>query len=102
MKDWKLTAEDYDITSQVGEVKLQKLNENMSTKFSWSGLFTSKTIWFNVIVTVVGITTSLQGVATFDKYATVLGVVTIIGNVILKIWFNSTAIASTPTVGITY
>ena len=85
-----------DITQKVGDVLLNNSLNNMTTQFSWSALFTSKTIWFNIIVTAVGIATSLQGIATFDKYATVLGVVTIIGNVILKIWFNTTNIASTP------
>lgn len=88
--------EEYE--EAVGSALLIKslTNNKMTTQFSWSALFTSKTIWLNVIVTIIGIATSLQGVATFDKYATVLGVVTIIGNVILKIWFNNSAIASTP------
>ena len=68
----------------------------METKFSWSSLFSSKTVWFNVLMTIIGFATYLQSVVSFDKYAVLLGGVLALGNLILKIWFNTTAIASTP------
>jgi len=70
--------------------------ENMKTKFSWSALFASKTVWFNILMTFLGVISALQGLSTFAKYGELLGLATVIGNVILKIWFNTTAIASTP------
>lgn len=60
--------------------------------------YQSKTIWFNVLITILGVVASLQGIATFDKYAQVLGLITVIGNVILRVWFTSTNISSTPSV----
>ena len=58
--------------------------------------YQSTTVWFNVLVTVIGVATSLQGVATFDKYAQILGTVVVVGNVILRVWFTNTAILATP------
>ena len=69
----------------------------MKKKISWSALFTSKTIWFNILMTFLGVISALQGVSSFAKYAELLGLATVVGNIILKIWFNTTAIASTPT-----
>jgi len=68
----------------------------MSKKFSWSALFTSKTIWFNVIMTVLGVVAVLQGMTMFVKYAQILILISAVGNVILKVWFNNQAIASAP------
>jgi hypothetical protein len=69
----------------------------MPVKFSWSALFSSKTVWLNVLATVVAFATYLQSVAEFDKYAVLIGGILVLGNLILKIWFNNSAIASTPT-----
>ena len=60
--------------------------------------FDCKTVWLNVIITIIGLATYLQSVASFDKYAVVLGIILTFGNLILKIWFNDTAIASSPKV----
>lgn len=79
-----------DITDAVGELLVNKHNI-MTQTIKW---FESKTIWFNIIVTVLGIAASLQSIATFDKYAQVLGLVTVIGNVILRVWFTNTVIAT--------
>ena len=70
-----------------------KTSKNMLTKPFWQ----SKTIWFNIVVTAIGVATSLSSVATFDKYATVLGLVTVIGNVILRTWFTNSSIATPAT-----
>ena len=83
-----------------GELEyLYQLNENknMNRTFTWSALFASKTVWFNVIMTVIGYISYLQSVAHFDKYAVLMGSILALGNLILKIWFNNVAIASTPT-----
>ena len=86
----------YDILTATGANPPVK--KYMNTKFSWSALFSSKTVWFNIIITILGIVAGLQGVNSFDQYAEAFIVITLVGNVILKIWFNTTAIASTPTV----
>ena len=75
----------------------QLTNKNMNKTFTWSSLFASKTVWFNVIMTVIGYVSYLQSVAHFDKYAVLMGSILAFGNLILKIWFNNVAIASTPT-----
>lgn len=88
-----------DATAQVGDsILINNLIENMPVKFTWSALFSSKTVWLNVIITIIGLATYLQSVASFDKYAVVLGIILTFGNLILKIWFNDTAIASSPKV----
>ena len=57
---------------------------------SW---YASKTVWFNVVMTIVGISTALGG--TFPQYGLILGALTTVGNVILRVWFTSTPIGST-------
>jgi hypothetical protein len=54
----------------------------------------SKTIWFNVVMTAVGVATALQG--SLPKYAAVLGAIVVVGNVILRVWFTNTAIGTPP------
>ena len=81
-----------DKTEEVGQFLL----ENNLNKFMAKHWYESTTVWFNIIVTVVGTTTSLQGIATFDKYAQLLGVATIVGNLILRVWFTNQAILATP------
>jgi hypothetical protein len=68
----------------------------MNIKFSLSSLLSSKTVWLNVLMTVVSFLTYMQSVVTFDKYAVLIGGILVLGNLILKIWFNTTAIASVP------
>ena len=58
----------------------------------------SRTVWFNILMTILGVVASLQGVPVFDKYAQVLGLITVIGNVILRVWFTNSSISSTPAV----
>ena len=58
--------------------------------------YQSKIVWFNVIMTVLGVVASLQGMAIFDKYAQVMGLVTVFGNTILRVYFSNSNI-STPT-----
>lgn len=82
--------------SEIHLISNNNNKKNMGTKFSWSALFSSKTVWLNVIVTIIGYATYLTSVASFDKYAVLLGGILALGNLILKIWFNTTAIASTP------
>jgi hypothetical protein len=80
-----------DATAVVGDsILITNLSENMNV-IKW---YASKTIWFNILMTIIGIATSLQGVSTFDKYAQVLVVIILVGNVILRTWFTNSSIAS--------
>lgn len=49
-------------------------------------IWASKTIWFNIIMTLVTVATALQGL--FPEWAPILGTILVIGNVILRIWFT--------------
>ena len=60
--------------------------------------YQSKTVWFNVIMTLLGVIASIQGMPFFDKYAVLLGLVTVFGNTILRVWFTNSSIASSQTV----
>ena len=59
--------------------------------------YQSKTVYFNVIMTVLGVIASLQGDVTFDKYAVLMGLVTVIGNTILRVYFTNSNISSSTT-----
>ena len=52
-------------------------------------IFASKTVWFNVITTVVGVIMALQSMPTFEMYAPLMGMILTVGNVILRVWFTS-------------
>jgi len=54
--------------------------------------FQSKTVWFNLIMTVLGVITLLQG--TFPQYSTIFVLLTGIGNLILRIYFTNTTISA--------
>ncbi len=58
--------------------------------------FQSKTNWFNIIVTVIGLITYLQSVQSFEKYSVWFGIVLVLGNLILRNFFTSTAIGTPP------
>lgn len=96
-----------DKNSKMRDVVLASLRElndgethfiSLINNFMQKKWYQSTTVWFNVIVTIVSIATSFQGVATFDKYAELLTGVVVIGNVILRVWFTSQPILATPTV----
>jgi hypothetical protein len=55
-------------------------------------IFTSKTVWFNVIMTILGIVTYLQGVSTLEVYAPYFATILAIGNIVLRVWFTVTPI----------
>jgi len=57
--------------------------------------YKSKTVGFNVLMTLIGVAAVLQG--TFPKYGEVLGLVTTVGNLILRIWFTSQPITEPTT-----
>ena len=76
------------------ELDYYNLGENMNT-IKW---YQSKTVWFNIVITIVGIVASLQGAKIFDNYADVFVVITLVGNVILRVWFTNSNISSTPSV----
>jgi len=61
------------------------------TKIKW---YQSKTLWFNVIMTILGVIASMEGLAVFDHYAQTFLIITLLGNTILRIWFTSSAIAT--------
>jgi hypothetical protein len=71
----------------------------MSVKFTWSALFSSKTVWFNIIVFIIALLALPEFLKVLPQswlpYDLLGGA---IGNLILKIWFNTTAIASSPKV----
>lgn len=50
--------------------------------------YQSKTVWFNIVTTIVGVVTFLQGQPTFAEFAPWLVLVAGIGNLILRIWFT--------------
>jgi hypothetical protein len=90
-KKFKKLTEDY-VTEMVGSALLKmKINNKKMQTIKW---YRSKTLWFNVVMTVIGISTVLASVPTFDKYAVAIGLVTTIGNVILRVWFTKTNIAT--------
>lgn len=60
-------------------------------------IFQSKTVWFNFIMTVIGIVTAFQGLPTLQVYSPIFAIILVIGNTILRVWFTTTAIG-TPTV----
>jgi lipoprotein signal peptidase len=78
------------------EIINNKFNKFMQ-QISW---YQSKVVWLNIILTVLGIVTTLQGMATFDKYAQALVLVGTIGNIILRVWFTNTTIATPPTLSV--
>lgn len=49
--------------------------------------YQSKTVWFNIVMTVVGASAALAG--SFPQWAPWLGGVTVVGNVVLRVWFTS-------------
>ena len=59
-------------------------------------IFSSKTVGFNVLITIIGIVTYAQSVPQFNKYSAILGLVLVIGNLILRIWFTSQPILAKP------
>lgn len=84
--------EELDFTSKVGNfLLLEKELKNYMQTIHW---YESKTVWFNIIVTVLGVVASLQGLSTFDKYAQILGGITVLGNTILRVWFTSAPITT--------
>lgn len=54
--------------------------------------YQSKTIWFNVIMTILGIVTAFQGMVEFNEYSKIFLVILAVGNVILRIWFTETSV----------
>ena len=62
-----------------------------TNNISW---FESKTVWFNVFMTIVGIASALQGMDIFAKYAEVFLIVVTVGNIILRVWFTNSNIQS--------
>jgi hypothetical protein len=52
-------------------------------------IFASKTVWFNVIMTVVGIVTAFQGLPALDAWSPYFAMILVVGNVILRVWFTS-------------
>jgi uncharacterized membrane protein (DUF485 family) len=52
-------------------------------------IFSSKTVWFNFIMTVLGIVTYFQGVPTLEVYAPYFAAILAIGNVVLRVWFTT-------------
>lgn len=51
--------------------------------------YQSKTIAFNLIMILLGLVAYLQSIATFNKWAVALGVITTVGNLVLRYFFTS-------------
>lgn len=94
------TTDDDPIITDVGLHHFYRNIEDeiiiKSKKFMSKKWYESSTVYFNIIVTIIGVATSFQGIATFDKYAQVLGAVTVVGNIILRVWFTNQPILATP------
>ena len=60
----------------------------MNTK-KW---YNSKTIWFNVLVSVLGIITALQGISELESFAVFFATILAVGNVLLRVWFTDSAV----------
>lgn len=56
--------------------------------------YESKTIWFNGLVTIIGIVSALQSLEEFQAYAFIFTPILIIGNTVLRVWFTNSDIAS--------
>ncbi len=54
--------------------------------------YQSKMVWFNVVMTILGITAFFQARGFFDPVTTTT--IQGIGNVILRIWFTNTSLTS--------
>ena len=52
-------------------------------------IFLSKTVWFNIIMTVIGVVTALQGIPTLEQYGVLFALILSVGNVILRVWFTT-------------
>jgi hypothetical protein len=64
----------------------------MQTSIKW---YQSKTIWFNIIMTLLSVISVLQGMEEFLEYAKLFLIITTVGNVILRVWFTSSSISPT-------
>lgn len=80
IKRLHVTETDRKRLHHKGEVK------DMETKKWWE----SKTIWFNVIMTILDIA-ALQSVSAWLDIQT-LALIQTVGNVILRVWFSDTII----------
>lgn len=52
-------------------------------------IFASKTVWFNLVMTVIGFITALQSMPTFEVYAPYFAIALALGNVVLRVWFTA-------------
>lgn len=57
-------------------------------------IWQSKTVYFNVLMTVIGVATALESMPTFQAYAPYFAIILAIGNVILRVWFTTQPIAT--------
>jgi hypothetical protein len=86
------------LENDVWEVVSDKiLQEKFKDKFMTKNWYQSKTVWFNIIVFIVGFGALPQFVAVLPvswlPYVVLVGAV---GNYILRVWFTSTPISATP------
>ena len=54
--------------------------------------YNSKTVWFNIIITVLGIITALQGLVELQELSVYFATILAIGNVILRVWFTQSSV----------
>lgn len=60
----------------------------MNTK-KW---YESRTVWFNIIVTITGVISVLQNMDEYVAYTAIFTPILVIGNTILRVWFTETKI----------
>lgn len=58
-------------------------------KIKW---YNSKTVLFNLTITIVGIITALQGMVELQELSVAFAIILAIGNTILRVWFTETGI----------
>lgn len=54
--------------------------------------YKSKTVWFNILMTLIGVITAFQGMPTLQAWAPLFADILAVGNIILRVWFTTTPI----------
>lgn len=71
-----------------------ELTDFLILEKNMKSIFESKTVWFNVIMTIIGIVIAFQGIPALQAWSAFLAGILAVGNVILRVWFTTTAIGT--------